>query len=169
MPNMSLKKIPIPEQEPDVRNKNFSEVALGYTPDQALEEAERCLNCKNPVCIEGCPVAVPIPQFISKIKEGDMEGSYKVLSAANALPAVCGRVCPQETQCECKCVRGKKGEPVAIGRLERYVADWALKNKLCNSETAPKNGRKVAIIGSGPGRIDVRRRAVQDGLRRHGV
>lgn len=150
MANMSSKKVPIPEQKPEIRNSNYQEVALGYTPEQALEEAERCLNCKKPVCIEGCPVAVPIPQFIQKIKEGDLPGSYKLLSGANALPAVCGRVCPQETQCEGKCVRKAKGEPVGVGRLERYVADWAIKNNISNVDTDQRNGNKVAIVGSGP-------------------
>ena len=150
MPNMSAKKTPMPEQEPNVRNCNFKEVALGYTPEQAMEEAERCINCKNPRCVEGCPVSVPIPQFISKVKEGDMMGAYEVLSSANALPAVCGRVCPQESQCEGKCVRGIKGDSVGIGRLERYVADWALANGVANTNKAEDNGHKVAIVGSGP-------------------
>ena len=150
MPNMSLTKVKMAEQEPNVRNKNFLEVAQGYTLEQAMEEAERCLNCKNSPCVGGCPVSVPIPQFIAKIREKDLEGAYKILSNANALPAISGRVCPQETQCESKCIRGIKGEPVAIGRLERFVADWARENGIANVETAPKNGRKVAVIGSGP-------------------
>ena len=150
MPNMSLTKVKMTEQEPNVRNANFLEVAQGYTLEQAKEEADRCLNCKNPMCVQGCPVSVPIPQFIAKIKEDDLAGAYKILSNANALPAVSGRVCPQETQCESKCVRGIKGEPVAIGRLERFVADWARENGVANLETAEKNGHRVAVIGSGP-------------------
>ncbi len=150
MPNMSLTKVKMAEQEPNVRNANFLEVAQGYTLEQAKEEAERCLNCKNSPCVGGCPVNVPIPQFIAKIREGDLAGAYKILSNANALPAISGRVCPQESQCESKCIRGIKGEPVAIGRLERFVADWARENGVANTETAPKNGKKVAVIGSGP-------------------
>ncbi|MDD6316164.1 MAG: NADPH-dependent glutamate synthase [Clostridia bacterium] len=150
MPNMSLTKVKMTEQEPNVRNANFLEVAQGYTLEQAKEEADRCLNCKNPMCVQGCPVSVPIPQFIAKIKEDDLAGAYKILSNANALPAVSGRVCPQETQCESKCIRGIKGEPVAIGRLERFVADWARENGVANLETAEKNGHRVAVIGSGP-------------------
>ena len=124
MPNMSLTKNPMPSQEPDVRNKNFLEVALGYTEEQALDEAQRCLNCKNPLCVQGCPVNVHIPQFIEKIVAKDYEGAYQVIQETSSLPAVCGRVCPQETQCEMHCIRGKKGDPVGIGRLERFVADW---------------------------------------------
>ncbi len=150
MADMSLEKTKMNEQAPDVRNKNFLEVAQGYTHEQAAKEANRCLGCKNPKCVEGCPVGVPIPGFIGKLKDGDLEGAYKELSSANALPAVCGRVCPQETQCEGKCVRGIKGEPVGIGRLERFVADWALQHDCANTETAPQNGKKVAVIGSGP-------------------
>ena len=150
MPNMSLTKVKMTEQEPNVRNANFLEVAQGYTLEQAKEEADRCLNCKNPMCVQGCPVSVPIPQFIAKIKEDDLAGAYKILSNANALPAISGRVCPQETQCESKCIRGIKGEPVAIGRLERFVADWARENGVANLETAEKNGHRVAVIGSGP-------------------
>ena len=150
MANMSPEKVKMNEQEPQVRNKNFLEVALGYTAEQAKEEAERCLGCKNPACVGGCPVNVPIPAFIGKIKDGDMEEAYKILSGANALPAICGRVCPQENQCEGKCVRGIKGQPVSIGRLERFTADWAIANGKSNIEKAPSNGRKVAVIGSGP-------------------
>lgn len=138
------------EQAPQVRNANFEEVSLGYTLEQAKEEAERCIHCKNPGCTAGCPVQVPIPEFIQKIKDDDLEGAYKILSGANALPAVTGRVCPQEVQCERTCVRGKKGEPVAIGRLERFVADWAIKNGVVNLAEYPKTGKKVAVIGSGP-------------------
>ncbi|MCQ2399884.1 MAG: dihydropyrimidine dehydrogenase, partial [Clostridia bacterium] len=124
MPNMSLKKNVMPTQEPDVRNKNFDEVALGYTEEQALDEAERCLNCPKKPCMSGCPVMVHIPDFIAKIREKDYEGAYQIISLSSSLPAVCGRVCPQESQCEKFCVRGIKGEPVGIGRLERFVADY---------------------------------------------
>ena len=150
MPNMDPKKCPMPVQEPDVRNKNFKEVALGYTYEMAVNEAKRCLNCPKKPCVSGCPVNIDIPAFISKVAEGDMEGAYAVLSASSALPAVCGRVCPQETQCEGKCVRGIKTESVGIGRLERFVADWHREH---STEKAPKptpNGHKVAVIGSGP-------------------
>ena len=150
MPNMSLTKNPMPSQEPDVRNKNFLEVALGYTEEQALDEAQRCLNCKNPLCVQGCPVNVHIPQFIEKIVAKDYEGAYQVIHETSSLPAVCGRVCPQETQCEMHCIRGKKGDPVGIGRLERFVADWH--NEHVNEAPAKPapNGHKVAIVGSGP-------------------
>lgn len=149
MPNMKLEKNPMPIQDPIERGHNFKEVALGYTEEIALDEAERCLNCKNPKCVEGCPVNIHIPDFISKIKEKDYEGAYEVISVSSSLPAVCGRVCPQETQCESKCVRGIKGEPVGIGRLERYVADYhnSLNKK---AEKVPSNGHKVAVVGSGP-------------------
>ena len=147
---MSLKKNPMPHQDADVRNKNFKEVALGYTPEQAMDEAERCLNCKNKPCMTGCPVMVHIPEFISKVKEGDFEGAYQIISESSSLPAVCGRVCPQESQCEKYCIRGIKGEPVAIGRLERFVADYH--NAHCTEKPVKpqSNGKKVAIIGSGP-------------------
>ena len=124
MPNMNPSKVPMPEQEPSVRNKNFEEVTLGYTEEMAVEEATRCLQCKHRPCVSGCPVEVRIPDFIKKITERDFEGAYEVISVTNSLPAVCGRVCPQENQCEGKCVRGIKNEPVGIGRLERFVADW---------------------------------------------
>ena len=150
MPNMSLKKNPMPHQEADVRNKNFDEVALGYTPEQAMDEAERCLNCKNKPCMNGCPVMVHIPEFISKVKEGDFEGAYQVISESSSLPAVCGRVCPQESQCEKYCIRGIKGEPVAIGRLERFVADYHNANCKEKAVKPQSNGKKVAVIGSGP-------------------
>ena len=150
MPNMSLKKNEMPVQDPHVRNGNFLEVALGYTEEQAVNEAERCLNCKHKPCVGGCPVAIDIPAFITKIKERDFEGAYQIIAQSSALPAVCGRVCPQETQCECKCVRGIKGEPVAIGRLERFVADWHNAHAT-EKPTAPvSNGHKCAIIGAGP-------------------
>jgi glutamate synthase (NADPH/NADH) small chain len=150
MPNMSLKKVPIPEQDPQVRNKNFDEVALGYTEEMAIEEAKRCLNCKHKPCIAGCPVNVQIPEFISLIAEGKFAEAYETIIQTNSLPAVCGRVCPQETQCEQRCVRGIKGEPVAIGRLERFAADWAMKHLEKTYEKTPRNGKKVAVIGSGP-------------------
>ncbi len=150
MPNMSLKKNEMPSQAPDVRNKNFLEVALGYTEEQALDEAQRCLHCKNKPCVAGCPVGIHIPDFIAKVAEGDFEGAYQIITQSSSLPAVCGRVCPQETQCEQKCVRGIKGEPVGIGRLERFVADWHNKN-VCEAPRKPTpNGHKVAVIGSGP-------------------
>ena len=150
MPNMSLKKNEMPSQDPNVRNKNFLEVALGYTEEQALDEAARCLNCKNHPCVSGCPVQVKIPEFIKKITEKDYEGAYQVIHETSSLPAVCGRVCPQETQCESKCVRGIKGEPVGIGRLERFVADWHNANVKEEPAKPVSNGHKVAVIGSGP-------------------
>ncbi|MEY8576209.1 NADPH-dependent glutamate synthase [Oscillospiraceae bacterium 21-37] len=150
MPNMSLKKNEMPSQAPDARNKNFLEVALGYTEEQALDEAQRCLHCKNKPCVSGCPVQVRIPEFIEKAAAGDFEGAYQVIAQSSSLPAVCGRVCPQESQCEKHCVRGVKGEPVGIGRLERFVADWHNQH----AQEAPKkpasNGHKVAVVGSGP-------------------
>lgn len=150
MPNMSLKKNEMPSQAPDVRNKNFKEVTLGYTREQAVDEANRCLNCKNKPCVSGCPVAIDIPEFIAKIREEDFEGAYQIISKSSSLPAVCGRVCPQETQCESKCVRGIKGEPVAIGRLERFVADYHMQNCRELPKVPEQNGHKVAIIGAGP-------------------
>ncbi|MDR3730117.1 MAG: NADPH-dependent glutamate synthase [Oscillospiraceae bacterium] len=150
MANMSLKKNPMPSQEPDVRNKNFNEVALGYTKEQALDEAQRCLHCKNKPCMQGCPVMVHIPDFIEKVAAGEFEEAYQIISNTSALPAVCGRVCPQENQCEKYCVRGVKGEPVGIGRLERFVADWHNANCTEAPVKPASNGHKVAIIGSGP-------------------
>lgn len=150
MPNMSLVKNPMPTRDPSERIKTFEEVALGYTEEQAIDEAKRCLNCKNKMCMNGCPVKIAIPDFISKVAEGKFEEAYEIILKSSSLPAVCGRVCPQENQCEGRCVRGIKGEPVAIGRLERFVADYHNKN----SQEAPvkplKNGHRVAIIGSGP-------------------
>ncbi len=151
MANMSLKKNEMPVQKADERNKNFDEVALGYTKEQAVDEAKRCLNCKHKPCVSGCPVGIDIPEFISKVAEEDFEGAYEIIYSSSSLPAVCGRVCPQETQCEAKCVRGIKGEPVAIGRLERFVADFHMQNsKPSQKAEISKNGKKVAVIGSGP-------------------
>ena len=150
MANMSLKKNPMPHQDPVVRAGNFQEVALGYTKEQAIDEATRCLNCKNMPCVSGCPVQIRIPEFIAKVAEGDFEAAYQIISQDSALPAVCGRVCPQESQCESKCVRGIKGEPVGIGRLERFVADWHNANATEKAVKPASNGHKVAIVGSGP-------------------
>ena len=151
MPNMNTEKLKMPEQAPDIRNKNFKEVALGYTEEMAVEEAQRCLNCKNKPCISGCPVHVRIPEFIAEVAKGNFLEAYQVITDTNALPAICGRVCPQESQCESKCVRGIKGEPVAIGRLERFVADWYMQNHGNDMPQKPvSNGKKVAVIGSGP-------------------
>ena len=150
MPNMSQKKNPMPVQDPKVRAKNFQEVALGYDEATALDEAARCLNCKNMPCVSGCPVNIRIPAFIEKVREGDFEGAYKIITESSSLPAVCGRVCPQETQCESKCVRGIKGEPVGIGRLERFVSDWHRDNVTSAPERPAPNGHKVAVVGSGP-------------------
>ncbi len=148
--NMNPKKNPMPTQEPSVRARNFSEVALGYTEEVAIDEALRCLSCKNMPCVSGCPVNIHIPEFISKVKEGDFEGAYEVIAKSSSLPAVCGRVCPQEVQCESKCVRGIKGEPVGIGRLERFVADFHNAHSDNVPKIAEKNGKKVAVVGSGP-------------------
>lgn len=145
-----LKKVPVREQEPAVRAKNFEEVCLGYNKEEAMCEAERCINCKNAQCIKGCPVAIDIPRFIEQVKGGNIEQAYQVISESSALPAVCGRVCPQESQCEGKCIRGIKGEPVSIGKLERFVADWAKENDVKPIGAKEKNGKKVAVIGSGP-------------------
>ncbi len=150
MPNMRNTKKPMPEQNPEIRAKNFQEVALGYTEEMAIDEAKRCLGCKHKPCVAGCPVNVRIPEFIGRIQRGDFEGAYEVIRMTNALPAICGRVCPQETQCEEKCVRGVKGEPVAIGRLERFAADWTIAHGLTRQTPAEKNGKKVAVVGSGP-------------------
>lgn len=150
MPNMTPNKTPMPEQPAEVRNKNFEEVTLGYTDEMALNEAQRCLNCKHQPCVSGCPVSVPIPEFIRHIVDGDMQGAYQTIKSTNSLPAICGRVCPQETQCESKCVRGIKGEPVGIGRLERYVADWFMEHGTAKEEKPQTNGHKVAVLGSGP-------------------
>ena len=145
-----LKKVPVREQDPQVRATNFDEVCLGYNKEEAMEEASRCLNCKNAKCVQGCPVSINIPGFIHEVKEGNFEEAYKVISESSALPAICGRVCPQESQCEGKCIRGIKGEAVSIGKLERFVADWARENGMKPAPAAQKNGKKVAVIGSGP-------------------
>ena len=150
MANMSLKKNPMPSQDPQVRRGNFNEVALGYTEAQALDEAQRCLHCRNKPCMQGCPVMVHIPDFIAKVAEGDFEAAYQIIAATSALPAVCGRVCPQESQCEKYCVRGIKGESVGIGRLERFVADWHREHAAAAPEKPASNGHKVAVVGSGP-------------------
>lgn len=147
---MSLKKNPMPSQEPSVRAHNFDEVATGYSAETAVDEALRCLGCKNMPCVSGCPVNIHIPDFIAKVKDGDFEGAYQIIHKTSSLPAVCGRVCPQETQCEAKCVRGIKGEPVGIGRLERFVADWHNAHSDVTPEVAPSNGHRVAVVGSGP-------------------
>lgn len=145
-----LEKVPVREQEPKVRAKNFEEVCLGYNEEEAAAESERCLNCKNAQCIKGCPVAIDIPAFISEVKNRNFEDAYQIISQSSALPAVCGRVCPQESQCEGKCIRGIKGEPVSIGKLERFVADWARENGIKPKKAEKMNGHKVAVIGSGP-------------------
>ena len=150
MPNMSLTKVKMPEQEPDIRNKNFKEVALGYDEKMAIEEAQRCLNCKHKPCVSGCPVNVKIPEFIQLVAEGKFEDAYNKIRETNSLPAVCGRVCPQESQCEMVCVRAKKGESVGIGRLERFVADWYMQNVKASVNKPESNGIKVAVVGSGP-------------------
>ena len=145
-----LKKVPVREQDPAERARNFEEVCLGYNQDEAMEEAARCLHCKNAKCIQGCPVAINIPDFVAGVKEGNIEKAYQVISESSALPAVCGRVCPQESQCEGKCIRGIKGDPVSIGKLERFVADWAKENGVKPKTAETKLGRKVAVIGAGP-------------------
>ena len=150
MANMQMTKTPMPEQEPNVRNKNFKEVAIGYTEEMAINEAQRCLNCKTPHCVEGCPVNIRIPEFIQKVAQGDFLAAYEIITSTNSLPALSGRVCPQESQCESKCVRGVKGEPVAIGRLERFVADWYRENVNRMPEKPESNGIRVAVVGSGP-------------------
>lgn len=150
MANITLTKTPMPEQDPQIRAHNFQEVTLGYTPEMAMEEAARCLGCKKPKCVEGCPVNVRIPEFIGKVAEGDFKAAYEIITSTNALPALSGRVCPQETQCEARCVRGVKGEPVAIGRLERFVADWYRENINEMPAKVECNGIKVAVVGSGP-------------------
>lgn len=155
MPNMRLDKNPMPEQAPDIRNKNFLEVTTGYTAEMAMDEAQRCLNCKHKPCMQGCPVSVKIPEFLSYMKDGDFEGAYQKIKETNALPAVCGRVCPQEKQCESKCVRGIKGEPVGIGRLERFAADYHMANVEDEIVVPEPNGKKVAVVGSGPSGLTV--------------
>ena len=153
--NKAAEKVKMPEQAPDVRNKNFEEVALGYTAEMAVEEAGRCMGCKKQPCVGGCPVNVRIPEFIAEVKEGNFDKAYEIIHDTNALPAICGRVCPQESQCEGQCVRGKKGEPVAIGRLERFCADRAMAREKAAAKKAEPNGKKIAVIGSGPGGLTV--------------
>ena len=150
MPNMSLTKVPMPEQDPNVRNKNFLEVAMGYTEEMAMEEASRCLNCKNKPCVSGCPVNVRIPEFVAKVAEGKFEEAYEIITSTNSLPAISGRVCPQENQCEGKCVRGLKGESVSLGRLERFCADYHMKHSDAKAVKPQSNGKKVAVVGAGP-------------------
>ena len=145
-----LTKVPVREQEAAARAKNFDEVCLGYNKEEAMEEAARCINCKNAQCVKGCPVAIDIPAFIEQVKLGNIEEAYQIISQSSALPAVCGRVCPQESQCEGKCIRGIKGDPVSIGKLGRFVADWARENNIKPEPAKEKNGKKVAVIGSGP-------------------
>ena len=147
---MSLTKVPMPEQDPNVRNKNFLEVAMGYTEEMAMEEASRCLNCKNKPCVSGCPVNVRIPEFVAKVAEGKFEEAYEIITSTNSLPAISGRVCPQESQCEGKCVRGIKGESVSIGRLERFCADYHMKHSDAKTVKPQSNGKKVAVVGAGP-------------------
>ena len=163
----------MPTQAPDVRARNFSEVALGYTMELALEEAKRCLNCKNRPCVKGCPVNVNIPDFIAKVKEGDFEGAYQIINETSSLPAVCGRVCPQETQCESMCTMGIKFEPVGIGRLERFVADWHNAHATEKAAAPAPNGHKVAIVGSGPSGLtcagDLAKPLAMPGTRTHGA
>ncbi|MGN1011950.1 MAG: NADPH-dependent glutamate synthase, partial [Clostridia bacterium] len=153
--NKAPEKVKMPEQAPDVRNKNFAEVALGYTAEMTMEEAGRCMGCKKRPCVSGCPVNVRIPEFLAEVKEGNFDKAYEIIHDTNALPAICGRVCPQESQCEGQCVRGKKGEPVAIGRLERFCADHAMAQGKAPAEKAESNGKKIAVIGSGPGGLTV--------------
>lgn len=150
MPNMSLTKVPMPEQDPNVRNKNFLEVSMGYTEEMAMEEASRCLNCKHKPCVSGCPVNVRIPEFVAKVAEGKFEEAYEIIASTNSLPAISGRVCPQENQCEGKCVRGIKGESVSIGRLERFCADYHMKHSDAKAVKPQSNGKKVAVVGAGP-------------------
>ena len=145
-----MKKVPVREQDPGVRAHNFEEVCLGYNKEEAMAEASRCLNCKNPQCVSGCPVSINIPGFIAKVKDGDFKAAYDILSESSSLPAVCGRVCPQERQCESKCIRGIKGEAISIGKIERFVADWAAENGIKPAPASEKKGKKVAVIGAGP-------------------
>jgi len=150
MADMKIERQEMPVQDPQIRSGNFEEVAQGYTKEQALKEASRCLHCKNKPCVGSCPVAIDIPEFIKKITEEDFEGAYQIIQRSSSLPAVCGRVCPQEVQCESRCVRGIKGEPVAIGRLERFVADWHNANSKETPQRVQGNGHRIAVIGSGP-------------------
>lgn len=159
-----MKKVPVREQDPKVRATNFEEVCLGYNEEEARAEASRCLKCKNPKCVGGCPVSIDIPGFIKEVQEGNYEEAAKVIAKSSALPAVCGRVCPQESQCEGQCIRGIKGEPISIGKLERFVADWSRENGFVPAAPEKTNGRKVAVIGSGL-RRDMCRRFGEDGIR----
>ena len=161
-----LKKVPVREQDAKVRAANFEEVCLGYNREEAMEEASRCINCKNAQCVKGCPVSINIPGFIEKVKEGDMEAAYQVISASSALPAVCGRVCPQESQCEGKCIRGIKGEPISIGKLERFVADWARENGIRAGRRRGKERQEGSRDRFRPCRPYLRGRSGEDGLRR---
>ena len=145
-----MKRVPVREQDPQERAKNFKEVCLGYDMDEAMAEAVRCLNCKNAQCVKGCPVSIDIPAFVQEVKAGNIEKAAEIIAKSSALPAVCGRVCPQESQCEGKCIRGIKGEPVSIGKLERFVADWAREHGFVPKAPETKNGKRVAVIGSGP-------------------
>ena len=159
-----MKKVPVTEQEPKVRATNFEEVCLGYTKEEAMAEASRCLNCKNAQCVKGCPVSINIPAFIAEVKEGNFEAAYQIISQSSALPAVCGRVCPQESQCEGKCIRGIKGEAVSIGKLERFVADWARENGIKPAPAEKKNGHKVAVNRFRPFRSYLCRRSCKTRL-----
>ena len=154
-----LKRVPVREQDPQVRAKNFEEVCLGYNKEEAMAEASRCIGCKNAQCVKGCPVSIDIPAFIGKVKTGDIEEAYQIISESSALPAVCGRVCPQESQCEGKCIRGFKGDPVSIGKLERFVADYAREQGMKPAGAKEKKGKKVAVIGSGPAGLTWSRRS----------
>ncbi len=145
-----MKKVPVREQDPQVRATNFEEVCLGYNQEEAMAEASRCLNCKNPQCVKGCPVSIDIPGFISHVKEGNIEEAASVIAQASALPAICGRVCPQESQCEGKCIKGIKGEAVSIGKIERFVADYTIEHDIVAGVAGEPNGKKVAVVGSGP-------------------
>ena len=162
-----LKRIPVREQDAKERATNFKEVCLGYNKEEAMEEASRCINCKNAQCVKGCPVAIQIPQFIEQVKNGNIEEAYRIISESSALPAVCGRVCPQESQCEGKCIRGFKGDPISIGKLERFVADWARENGIKPTPAAQKNGKKVAVVGGGNVAMDAARTALRLGAEVH--
>lgn len=161
---VNMTRVPVREQEPLVRAKNFEEVCLGYSEEEAVAEAERCLHCAKPLCVQGCPVSIDIPEFIQAVKERNFKKAYDVINESSSLPAVCGRVCPQETQCEGRCILGKKGDPVSIGKLERFVADWAGENGVEPAKTKEQRPERVAVIGSGPAGFDLCRRFGEDGL-----